>query len=191
MAIQLKLRSTRLHSLRHYSATELAAAGGRPSHRRGTAGPRQRRSHHAEGYEAWIDEADRRAATTMASIMPKPVPVQPSRGTTRSSPRPSAMTSRPAASSSATSCPPSLSSPWPTRLRSAWPTARWRYSRTKASSRSPVAAAPPSRPAVTPGSPATADDERSGLPGSFARGACRTHLCGGMNVVRVCERFLQ
>jgi integrase len=27
MAIRLKLRSTRLHSLRHYSATELLAAG--------------------------------------------------------------------------------------------------------------------------------------------------------------------
>jgi hypothetical protein len=31
-------------------------------------------------YAAWVDEADRRAATTIASIMPKPVPVPSVRG---------------------------------------------------------------------------------------------------------------
>ena len=31
-------------------------------------------------YAAWVDEADRRAAATMASIMPRPVPLQQARG---------------------------------------------------------------------------------------------------------------
>jgi len=75
MATKLKLRSTRLHSLRHYSATELVAAGvdlrtvaGRLGHGSGGATT-------LKVYAAWVDEADRRAATTMANIMPKPVPV--------------------------------------------------------------------------------------------------------------------
>ncbi len=78
LAIQLQLRSTRLHSLRHYSATELVAAGvdlrtvaGRLGH--GSGGATTLRV-----YSAWVDEADRRAATTMAGLMPTPVPVQPS-----------------------------------------------------------------------------------------------------------------
>ncbi len=80
LAIKLKLRSTRLHSLRHYSATELVAAGvdlrtvaGRLGHGSGGATT-------LKVYSAWVDEADRGAATTMASIMPRPVPTQPSRG---------------------------------------------------------------------------------------------------------------
>ena len=79
MAIKLKLRSTRLHSLRHYSATELVAAGvdirtvaGRLGH--GSGGGTT-----LKVYAAWVDEADRRAATTMASIMPKPAPAPPPR----------------------------------------------------------------------------------------------------------------
>jgi integrase len=74
MAIRLKLRSTRLHSLRHYSATELLAAGvnlrtvaGRLGHGSGGATT-------LKVYAAWVDEADRRAAATMAEIMPRPVP---------------------------------------------------------------------------------------------------------------------
>jgi integrase len=73
LAIKLGLRSTRLHSLRHYSATELIAAGvdvrtvaGRLGHGSGGATT-------LKVYAAWVDEADRRAAITMASIMPTPV----------------------------------------------------------------------------------------------------------------------
>ncbi|MGH3711125.1 MAG: GntR family transcriptional regulator [Pseudonocardiaceae bacterium] len=80
MAIKLKLRSTRFHSLRHYSATELVAAGvdlrtvaGRLGHGSGGATT-------LKVYAAWVDEADRRAATTMANILPKPVAVKPPRG---------------------------------------------------------------------------------------------------------------
>lgn len=73
LAIKLGLRSTRLHSLRHYSATELVAAGvdvrtvaGRLGHGSGGATT-------LKVYAAWVDEADRRAATTMASLMPAPI----------------------------------------------------------------------------------------------------------------------
>jgi integrase len=73
LAIKLGLRSTRLHSLRHYSATELIAAGvdvrtvaGRLGHGSGGATT-------LKVYAAWVDEADRRAAITMAGIMPMPV----------------------------------------------------------------------------------------------------------------------
>jgi integrase len=77
MATKLKLRSTRLHSLRHYSATELIAAGvnirtvaGRLGHGSGGATT-------LKVYAAWVDHADRQAAATMAQIMPKPVPALP------------------------------------------------------------------------------------------------------------------
>ncbi|MGH3783709.1 MAG: tyrosine-type recombinase/integrase, partial [Pseudonocardiaceae bacterium] len=80
MAIKLKLRSTRIHSLRHYSATELVAAGvdlrtvaGRLGHGSGGATT-------LKVYAAWVAEADQRAAATMASIMPRPVALQQARG---------------------------------------------------------------------------------------------------------------
>jgi len=73
LAVKLGLRSTRLHSLRHYAATELIAAGvdvrtvaGRLGHGSGGATT-------LKVYAAWVDEADRRAATTMAGIMPPPI----------------------------------------------------------------------------------------------------------------------
>ena len=73
LAQRLKLRSTRLH----YSATELIAAGvdvrtvaGRLGHGSGGATT-------LKVYAAWVDEADRRAAKTMATVMPKPEPVSP------------------------------------------------------------------------------------------------------------------
>ena len=73
LAVKLGLRSTRLHSLRHYSATELIASGvdvrtvaGRLGHGSGGATT-------LKVYAAFVDEADRRAATTMAGIMPPPV----------------------------------------------------------------------------------------------------------------------
>ena len=75
LALRLKLRSTRLHSLRHYSATELVAAGvdirtvaGRLGHGSGGATT-------LKVYAGWVDEADRRAADTMATIVPTPVSV--------------------------------------------------------------------------------------------------------------------
>jgi integrase len=77
MALQLKLRSTRLHSLRHYSATELVAAGvdirtvaGRLGHGSGGATT-------LKVYAGWVDEAHRRAAETIAAVLPTPVPTPP------------------------------------------------------------------------------------------------------------------
>jgi integrase len=77
LALKLKLRSTRLHSLRHYSATELVGAGvdiravaGRLGHGSGGATT-------LKVYAAWVDEADRRAATTMAGVLPQPSPPPP------------------------------------------------------------------------------------------------------------------
>ena len=62
LAERLRLRSTRLHSLRHYSATELLAAGvdirtvaGRLGHGDGGATT-------LKVYAAWVAEADKRAA---------------------------------------------------------------------------------------------------------------------------------
>jgi integrase len=73
LATRLKLKSTRLHALRHYSATELIAAGvdvrtvaGRLGH--GSGGVTT-----LKVYAAWVIEADQRAAKTMAGIMPQPV----------------------------------------------------------------------------------------------------------------------
>jgi hypothetical protein len=74
MAKRLGLRSTRLHALRHYSATELLMAGvdlrtvaGRLGH--GSGGATTLRF-----YAAWVDEADRHAADAIASAMPRPNP---------------------------------------------------------------------------------------------------------------------
>ncbi len=70
LAKKLGLRSTRLHSLRHYSATELIAAGvdirtvaGRLGHGSGGATT-------LKIYAGWVDEAGHRAAATMGTIMP-------------------------------------------------------------------------------------------------------------------------
>jgi integrase len=82
MAKRLKLRSTRIHALRHYSATELIAAGvdlrtvaGRLGHGNGGATT-------LKVYAAWVEAADRKAADTMATIMPtaKPEPRPRPRG---------------------------------------------------------------------------------------------------------------
>ena len=74
MAARLKLRSSRIHALRHYSATELLAAGvdlrtvaGRLGH--GSGGVTTLRT-----YAAWVEQADRRAAETIATIVPRPQP---------------------------------------------------------------------------------------------------------------------
>ncbi len=81
LAKKLGLRSTRLHSLRHYSATELIAAGvdirtvaGRLGHGSGGATT-------LKIYAGWVDEAGQRAATTMGGIMPQVVTTpRPARG---------------------------------------------------------------------------------------------------------------
>ncbi|MFB9742562.1 tyrosine-type recombinase/integrase [Pseudonocardia sulfidoxydans] len=80
MATKLGLRSTRLHSLRHYSATELVAAGvdirtvaGRLGH--GSGGATTLRI-----YAAWVEQADRAAATTLSTIVPRPIPAVGPRG---------------------------------------------------------------------------------------------------------------
>jgi integrase len=77
MAMRLKLCSIRLHSLRHYAATELIAAGvdlrtvaGKLGHGRGGATT-------LKVYAAWVEQADRKAADTMAAITPRPVPLAP------------------------------------------------------------------------------------------------------------------
>jgi hypothetical protein len=74
LAKRLDLRSTRLHALRHYSATELLIAGvdlrtvaGRLGH--GSGGATTLRF-----YAAWVDESDRRAADAIANAMPRPQP---------------------------------------------------------------------------------------------------------------------
>jgi len=71
-AQRLKLSSTRLHSLRHYSATELIAAGvdlrtvaGRLGH--GSGGATTLRV-----YSAWSPGADERAATVVSKQLPRP-----------------------------------------------------------------------------------------------------------------------
>ena len=72
IATRLGLRSIRLHALRHYTATELLAAGvdlrtvaGRLGH--GDGGATTLRI-----YAGRVAEADRRAAATIADLMPLP-----------------------------------------------------------------------------------------------------------------------
>ncbi|GAA0628919.1 hypothetical protein GCM10009547_35740 [Sporichthya brevicatena] len=74
LAVKLDLRSTRLHSLRHYSATELIAANvdvrtvaGRLGH--GSGGTTTLRT-----YAGWSADADRRAAEKIAGLIPRPEP---------------------------------------------------------------------------------------------------------------------
>jgi integrase len=72
LAERLKPRSKRLHSLRHYSATELTAAGvdirtvaGRLGHGSGGATT-------LKVYAAWGADADRRAADAIGRVLPRP-----------------------------------------------------------------------------------------------------------------------
>ena len=75
LATRNGLRSTRIHSLRHYTATELLSAGvdlrtvsGRLGHASGSTTLRF--------YAAWLEEADRRAAGSIATTMPLPDPLR-------------------------------------------------------------------------------------------------------------------
>jgi len=74
LAVRAGLRSTRLHALRHYSATELLTAGvdlrtvaGRLGH--GSGGGTTLRF-----YAAWVEAADRGAAEAIAALLPTPDP---------------------------------------------------------------------------------------------------------------------
>jgi hypothetical protein len=76
LATRNNLRSTRLHSLRHYSATELLNAGvdlrtvaGRLGH--GSGGGTTLRF-----YAAWVDKVDRSAAAALAASIPRPDPAR-------------------------------------------------------------------------------------------------------------------
>jgi integrase len=69
----LGLRSTRFHALRHYSATELIAAGVDVRTVAGRLGQSGGGATTLRVYAAWVGEADRRAAATMASLIPRPV----------------------------------------------------------------------------------------------------------------------
>jgi Phage integrase family len=119
LAIKLRLRSTRLHALRHYSATELLTAGvdlrtvaGRLGHGSGGATT-------LNTYAAWVEQADQWAAEKIAAIAPRGRSQSlsfPGERTTPS-PRLCATTSSAAGSAPATNCPRSSNSPrsslWP------------------------------------------------------------------------------
>ncbi len=75
MAQRLGLRSTRFHSLRHYSATELIAAGVDVRTVAGRLGHGGGGSTTLRVYAAWVDEAHQQAAQRMADIVPRPQPV--------------------------------------------------------------------------------------------------------------------
>ncbi|WP_328995971.1 tyrosine-type recombinase/integrase [Kribbella sp. NBC_01245] len=75
LARRNNLRSTRFHSLRHYSATELLGSGvdlrtvsGRLGHASGATTLRF--------YAAWLEEADKNAASNIAEIMARPEPLK-------------------------------------------------------------------------------------------------------------------
>ncbi len=76
VAIRAGLRSSRIHALRHYSATELLTAGvdlrtvaGRLGH--GSGGGTTLRF-----YAAWVEAADQGAAEAIATLMPTPDPTR-------------------------------------------------------------------------------------------------------------------
>ena len=71
MSRQVGLRSTRFHALRHYSATELIAAGVDVRTVAGRLGQSGGGTTTLRVYAAWVNEADRRAAATMASLIPR------------------------------------------------------------------------------------------------------------------------
>jgi integrase len=73
MARKVGLRSTRFHALRHYSATELIAAGVDVRTVAGRLGQSGGGATTLRVYAAWVNEADRRAAATMADLIPRPI----------------------------------------------------------------------------------------------------------------------
>ena len=88
LAQRLGLRSTRFHSLRHYSAAELIAAGVDVRTAAGRLGHGGGGSTTLRVYAAWVDEAHKHAAEKMAAIVPRPQPVEPKpQGHTKRLPR--------------------------------------------------------------------------------------------------------
>jgi integrase len=73
-----RLRSTRFHALRHYSATELIAAGVDVRTVAGRLGHSGGGSTTLRVYADWVSAADRQAAATIAGIIPRPVVASPS-----------------------------------------------------------------------------------------------------------------
>jgi integrase len=73
LAKSLQLRSTRFHSRRHYSATELIAAGVDVRTVAGRLGQSGGGTTTLRVYADWVVAADQRAAATMAGIIPQPV----------------------------------------------------------------------------------------------------------------------
>ncbi|SRR6266508_1130039 len=76
LAARNHLRSTRLDSLWHYSATELLAAGVDVRTVAGRLGRGSGGSTTLRFYAARVDEADRRTANTIAGIVPRPDPLR-------------------------------------------------------------------------------------------------------------------
>jgi integrase len=73
LAAAQQLRSTRFHALRHYSATELIAAGVDVRTVAGRLGQSGGGTTTLRVYADWVVAADQRAAATMAGIIPRPV----------------------------------------------------------------------------------------------------------------------
>lgn len=77
----MDIRSTRFHALRHYSATELIAAGVDIRTVAGRLGQSGGGATTLRVYAAWVNDAGRRTATTMAGLIPRPVvALRPPRG---------------------------------------------------------------------------------------------------------------
>jgi hypothetical protein len=74
LAVRNNLRSTRLHSLRHYSATELLNAGVDLRTVAGRLGHGSRGGTTLRFYSAWVDKVDRTAAAALAASIPRPDP---------------------------------------------------------------------------------------------------------------------
>lgn len=77
LAENLNISSHRLHSLRHYSASDLSCAGvdlrqGRSAHRRRPPRSRQRRRDDAQGLRRLDPPADKRAAKVIGKQLPRP-----------------------------------------------------------------------------------------------------------------------
>ena len=70
---------THLHALRHYSATELIAAGVDPRTVAGRLGHSGGGSTTLRVYSAWVSEADQRAAVSLARRLPRPHTSRPLR----------------------------------------------------------------------------------------------------------------
>jgi integrase len=70
------LRSTRIHALRHYSATELLSAGIDLRTVAGRLGQGSGGATTLRYYAAWVEEADNRAADAIAGVIPRPDPLR-------------------------------------------------------------------------------------------------------------------